>query len=154
MWRMHYYYSHFAKRKWGWERLGNLYRVKEFLGSTAGLEPRSIWLRNPSSTTRSHCLCKGRYFFSPTVLSVILSNSTNAAAWLDNLISDKPGCINIFFWYSRVNSPEQKRNWWWGRWRTSKLGVCDNQVTFTPLLVPISQCQPSGPSENMCGFRT
>lgn len=35
-----------------------------------------------------------------------------------------------------------------------KPGVSDNQVTFTRLLVPISQCQPSGPSENMCGFRT
>ena len=47
--------------------------------------------------TRPHRLCKGRCFFSPTVPSVILSNSTNAAAWLDNLISDKPGYINIFF---------------------------------------------------------
>lgn len=155
--RMHYYYyyySHFTMRKM---RLGE---AKQ-LACSQGAPKRYSWIRTQVHltpkpkllTTRSQCLCKGSCFFSPTVLSTILWNSTNAAAWLDNLTLDKPGCINVF-WYSWVNSPEEKRNWSWGRWSTPKLGVCDNQVTFTRLLVPISQCQPSGPSENMCGFRT
>lgn len=152
LWRMYYYYyycSHFTNEKL------RLLGAKQF-AACQGAPKWCSWIWTQIYLTPKPKLLTTNYAASvkaDTSLPVNPFHSTSAAAWLDNLTSNKPGCIK-FFDTVVYSFQKKKRIWSWAGWSTSKLGVCDNQVTFTRLLVPISQCQPSGPSENMCGFRT